>query len=384
MNSEPTTSRSPAPTEDYGTLLDAKLLPPFDINDARYAQEMIISVGDHRESQKWVKKPMPVSQLVLLLAKHHEDMKKEGMAFVLAEILGSQRKKAAVAACYGIGLDIDVGVPGAVIDEAMVKAGYLAIRYTTHSHGKASTKLLKDRITRFAAKNGMDEVNQDSIIRFLREESRWDEGIIKTVEYVGDVQEPEGFMVDVHHVPMPKHRVVLPLSTPFEPTKVAKTHDEGMKLWGQVCYGTADLLGDLPLDRSAIDPSRMFYFARHAPGKPHETTIVGGDLLEWKTLKLGGGTVQAEPGDRKGKSTTEEGRALGRWSIKAAGGFQIVDAIKDNCDDRVRTNGTHKIDIECPFDEEHSDPGNPDDRGCFAVNAGDGLNRSGFSGGSNS
>lgn len=377
--------------EDYGTLNDAKLLTLFSLDDPRYQQEMIVSIGANRESQNWNKKPMSVAQFVALLSAHREDKKKDGLAFVLAEILGAQRKKAAVAGCYGVGLDIDVGVPGAVIDEALIKLGYLGIRYTTHSHAKASTKLLKDRITRWASKNGMDEVNQDTIVRFLREESRWDEGIIKTVEYVGDIQEPEGFMVDIHHIPMPKHRVVLPLAAPFEPTKVAKTHDEGMKMWGQVCYALAKALGDLPLDRSAIDPSRLFYLPRHAPGKPHETSIIGGDLLDWKSLKLegAGATVETTSDDPtmqallnevkdtdkakpKSKSTTEEGRDLGRWSIKAANGFQIVDVIKDHCDDRIRTNGSNKIDIECPFDEEHSDPGNPEDKGCFAVNAGDG------------
>lgn len=380
----------PWEADDYGTLNDAKLLTAFDINDPRYAQEMIISTGGNRESKNWLKKPMPVAQFVALLASHREDKKKDGLAFVLAEILGTERKKAAVAGCYGVGLDIDVGVPGAVIDEALVKMGCLAIRYTTHSHAKASTKLLKDRITRWAAKNGMDEVNQETIVRFLREESRWDEGIIASVDYVGDVQEPEGFMVDIQHIPMPKHRVVLPLAQVFEPTKVAKTHDEGMKMWGLVCHALAKALGDLPLDRSAVDPSRLFYFPRHAPNRPHETSIIGGDLLDWKSLKLDGAADQDPVSDDpamqalltgikadekakpKSKSTTEEGRGLGRWSIKAAGGFQIVDVIKDHCDDRIRTNGAHKIDIECPFDEEHSDPGNPEDKGCFAVNAGDG------------
>jgi hypothetical protein len=369
----------------YGAIGDATLLSPFELDDVRYQQTMTVAIGGNRESKKWNSKPMSVAQFVGLLTNHREDKKKDGMAFVLAEILGSERKKAAVAACYGIGLDIDVGVPGEVIDKALIDLGCLAIRYTTHSHGKTSTKLLKDRVTKWLRKNGEDEVTEAGIIRFLREESRWDETIIASVEYAGDVQEPEGFMVDIHHIPMPKHRVVLPLAEPFVPTTVAKTHDEGMKMWGQACHALARLLGDLPLDRSAVDPSRLFYFPRHAPDRPHQTTIVGGDLLDWRTLDLTGEFNSADLGEygpllaalqaeekRKGKSTTDAGRALGRWSMRNAGGFQIVDVIRDHADDRIRTNGSSKIDIECPFDEEHSDPGNPDDKGCFAVNAGDG------------
>ena len=378
--------------EDHGTLNDAKLLSPFRLDDPRYGQEMTISIGKNRESVQWTPKPMPVWTFVDMLSRHREDKNKDGLSFVLAEIVGNQRKKAAVKACYGVGLDIDVGVSGAVIDEALVGLGCLAVRYTTHSHAKASTKVLKDRIAKWCKKNNVAEgVTQATIERFLREESRWDESIIKTVEYVDDVHDPEGFMVQLDHIPMPKHRVVLPLAAPFVPTAVAKTHDEGMKMWGDVCRALAKALGDLPLDRSAVDPSRLFYFPRHAAKRPFETRIVGGDLLDWKSLELtsSGEIDDAPTGDAaldlllnevktndktkpKSKSTTDEGRALGRWSIKAAGGFQIVDLIKDYAEDRVRTNGAHKIDIECPFDEEHSNPGDPEDKGCFAVSAGDG------------
>lgn len=359
-------------------LNDAEVLAPFSLDDPRYAQDMIVSIGKNRDSMRWQPKSMPISTFVDLLSRHREDKNKDGLGFVLAEIVGNQRKKAAVAKCYGVGLDIDVGVAGAVIDAALVKLGKLAVRYTTHSHGKSTTKVLKDRIAKWCKKNEIAEgVTQASIIRFLREESRWDESIIETVEYVDDVHDPEGFMVQLDHIPMPKHRVVLPLTEPFVPTAVASTHDEGMKMWGDVCRALATALGDLPLDRSAVDPSRLFYFPRHVAARPFEIRIIGGDLLDWKSLDLsaisGAGAVLPSTGHRpKPKSTTQEGRTLGRWSIENAAGFQIVDVIKDHAEERIRTPGAHKIDIECPFDEEHSDPGNPQDKGCFAVNAGDG------------
>lgn len=381
---------APWELETFGALNDAKLLSPFALDDPRYAQDMVVSIGANRESTKWAPKTMPVWQFVDMLSRHREDKNKDGLAFVLAEIVGNQRKKAAVANCYGVGLDIDVGVSGAVIDEALVKLGMLAVRYTTHSHGKATTKLLKDRIAKWCKKNEIDGgVSQETIERFLREDPqmRWDDSIINTVEYVDDVHDPEGFMVQLNHIPMPKHRVVLPLAQPFAPTAVAKTHEDGMKMWGDVCRALAKALGDLPLDRSAVDPSRLFYFPRHSKGRPFEARIIGGDLLDWTTLNLEAGGLDAEPADEwekallnevksnektKSKSTTPEGRDLGRWSIKAAGGFQIVDLIKDHAEDRIRTNGSSKIDIECPFDEEHSNPGDPEDKGCFAVSAGDG------------
>lgn len=376
-------AKAPIPlVQDHGTLNDARLLTPFRLDDPAYAQTMTVSLGSGMESKRWKPEVMPVATFIDMLSRHKEDAKKDGFCFVLAEILGDQRKKTAVKTCYGVGLDIDVGVPGRVIDEALAALGCLAVRYTTHSHGKTKSQFPKDRLIKWCDKNGADLNEPADFARFLSEAEQWDEALIASAEYIGDEQQPSGLMSLVTHAPFPKHRVVLPLSEAFEPAKVARTHADGMKMWGQVCYGVAARLGDLPFDKACIDPSRLFYFPRHAAGRPYETTIVGGTLLNWRDLDLTGDTAEpgswegllnaefAEPTKSKSKSTTDEGRALGRWSIKAAGGFQIVDLIRDHADDRIRTSGSEKIDIECPFDEEHSNAGDPEDRACFAVNAG--------------
>jgi len=364
-----------------GTLNDARLLTPYDPDDPAYAQEMIITSGASRDAPKWRPQPMTVTTFVELISKHREDPRKDGPAFVLADIVGETRRKVAVKACYGVGLDIDVGMPGAVIDDALVKMGRLAVRYSTHSHGKTTTLIRKDRLIRYADKAGVD-LDASTVARFLTEQERWDEVLVATADYVGDRHEPEGLMAQIDHAPMPKHRVVMPLAEPFVITEVAKTQDEGMRLWTEVPKALARALGDLPLDKAALDPSRLFYFPRHANGRPHEITIVGGPLLDWRDLDLKGSdgddfaaALEREvgAGTSKGRSTTPEGQALGKWSVGAAGGFQIADVIRDHAEDRIRTEGSTKIEVECPFDEEHSNPGDPDDRACFAINAGDGT-----------
>lgn len=381
---------APWDSADYGTLNDARLLTPLDLTAPEYQQPMKVSLGAGVDSKRWKVEQMPVATLVDLLSTHRESPHKDGLAFVLAEIIGDQRKKVAVKACYGVGLDIDVGVPGHIIDEALVKLGCLAVRYTTHSHYKTKTGFLKSRLIKWCDKNNLDLEKPVDFARFLREEAEWDETMIESAEYIGDEHVQEGLMAYVTHDPFPKHRVVLPLSEAFEPAVVARTHEEGMKLWADVCRGLAKALGDLPMDRSAVDPSRLFYFPRHAANRPFETTIVGGRLLRWQELDLSlaedvsdidpdslegrllNEIAASEKERPKSKSTTDAGKALGRWSIKYAGGFQIADVIRDHADDRIRTHGANKIDIECPFDEEHSNAGDLDDRACMAVNAGDG------------
>ncbi|USN15419.1 hypothetical protein KIKIMORA_02730 [Brevundimonas phage vB_BpoS-Kikimora] len=387
---QPVTADAAAPweSEDYGQIKDARLLTPLDLEDPAYAQEMVISIGAGVDSKKWAPKTMTVANFLGLLSEHHVSPHKDGFAFVLAEILGDQRKKTAVSKCYGIGLDIDVGVTGAVIDAALKELGCLAVRYTTHSNGKTKSRFPKNRLVKWADKNNADVSDPEDLARFLREEEHWDEALIASVEYIGDEQLPEGLMAFFSHDPFPKHRIVLPLAEPFAPAFDARTHEEGMRKWGDLCRALARSLG-LVMDKSAVDPSRLFYFPRHPAGLPFDTSFVGGPLLNWRDLELNGEGEALDPGSyeaqllndvsegedkakTKSKSTTEKGRKLGKWSIKCAGGFQIVDLIRDHAEDRIRTNGANKIDIECPFDDEHSNAGDPEDRACFAVNAGDG------------
>jgi hypothetical protein len=360
-----------------GVYDDAQIMTPFDEADPALTRQMVISTGAHKNSTEWKPKTMTIGAFVALLCRHPENPKKDGPAFVLAEIVGPNRRKVAVRACYGVGLDIDVGTPGAVIDAQLAKLGCLAVRYTTHSHGKTRTEFKKDRLIKAAEKAGR-ALDEAFIFDFLREEEHWDEAILKTASYVGDEHMPEGMMALIEHAPMPKHRVVLPFAEPFVIADVAPTQDEGMRLWTQVPKALARLLGDLPLDKSGVDPSRLFYFPRHAKDKPWETALFGGPLLDWRTLDLEEkvdafeAALVQEFDKGKGRSTTDAGKKLGRWSMKAAHGFQIADVIRDYAEDRIRTNGANKLDIECPFDSEHSNPGDPEDRACMVVNAGDG------------
>lgn len=371
-----------APTA-LGTFNDATILAPFDPTDPILEQPFKFAVGGNRLSKDWkTQQNATLGMFLGLMTLHKKAPKKDGLGVVLGEIVGTQRTKSAVKALYGVGLDIDVGVPGVDIDLALSKLGVMAVRYSTHSHSKATTKITKDTI----AKKYGGVVNEENIRHYLRNEKRWVQAMVDTVEYVTDEHEAEGLMAVLSHDAMPKCRVILPFAEPFYPASAADTHAAGMAMWNKVPPAVSRLLGlELAFDRAAVDPSRLFYTPRHAEGKPFEAVIFGGPLLDWKTLDLDAAAskddftaaLEAElalnsNGTSKGKSTTREGQDLGRWSIKAAGGFQIVDVIRDHAEDRIRTNGSTKIDIECPFDEDHSNPGDPEDRGCFAVNAGDG------------
>jgi Family of unknown function (DUF5906) len=354
------------------TYHDARLLTPFDPEDARYQQEIKISFGPNAEAKTWIPKSMSIAAFIERLAEHREG-KKDGPAFVTGEVIGKRRVKAAMKGLYAVGLDIDCGIPSATVDAAMVKRNCLAIRYTTHSHFRDRTELKLDPITKWA--KGA-EIDDDLIQRYLREEKHWAEEILLSARFVGQDHTERGLMGFVEHAPMAKHRVVFPFAAPFVIADEAKgtTQQAAMDKWSKVPLALAESLG-LPIDKTGVDPSRLFFTPRHARNRPWEITITGGALLDWRDLTLEDPLEElAREGARSGgKSKTDAGRELGRdWSRDRAEGFQIVDVLRNECPDKIRRESGAGVNIECPFDDSHSNSGDPEDSACWAVNAGEG------------
>lgn len=360
--------------EDLGSYADATIMAPYDESDPVLAQEMIVSFGANTFSKNWQPKSMPIGAFIAQLCQHREGQK-DGPAYVLGDMLPGQRTKVRVKALYGVGIDVDVGTSSATIDAALKKFGFMAVRYTTHSHLKTKTDIKKDVIVKWCEKemDGADYEDDEVLRAYMLKKGLLAEDIAKTVEYLGTEHKDGGIMVTVAHAAIPKHRIVVPLSTAFDIGKEGKTQNEAMDKWAKVPTALAREL-NVPLDKSCLDPSRLFYLPRHAKGKPFEISLFGGKLFDWTKLVLDD-PFEAEIAKlTKGtsKSKTDAGRDLGRWSMKAAHGFQIVQVLEEHADDKLRHQVSSGFEIECPFDDLHSNAGDTEDRACLAVNAGDG------------
>jgi hypothetical protein len=174
---------------------------------------------------------------------------------------------------------------------------------------------------------------------------------------------------------MPKHRIVIPFAVPFEIGKEGATQKAAMAKWTKLLEALAALLG-MPIDKSGTDPGRLFYAPRHDKGKPFEISLFGGPLFDWRTLVLDDPfeELMNELGKSKSKSVTQDGLALGKWAYERARGFQLADVIRDFASDKIRGSASSGYNVECPFDENHSNAGDPDDRACYVVNAAQGGN----------
>jgi len=358
----------------FQTYNDARIITPYNESDYE-GRQITVSIGPNQYAKNWKPQKLPLAGLIHQFTKHQIG-KKDGLAVVLADMVPGQRTKKTIKTCTAIGLDIDTGTPSAVVDKAIAKLGCLAIRATTHSHGKRSSEISKDEILKFHP--GADEITSEMIREFLREKKHWDRSIIDSVEFVEEDHTEKGIVCRISHVEMDKHRVIVPLLHPYVIADQGRTQLEAVAKWGKVPAALATKL-QVPFDRSCTDPSRLYYLPRHDKGRPFEISLFGGPLFDLASLALDNEfdaiASEFEKAAKGGsKSVTPEGRALGRWWKKYAHGFQIMDVIDQYAPEKKRSKASSGYNIECPFDEDHSNASDRSDQACFAVNAAEGGN----------
>lgn len=348
----------------------------FAEGDKRLKRKLKVSTGSGKDCKVWKTKDIAVGELIAVMSKHRVG-KKDGAAIVLGELAGGRRVKSAVKAAYGIGLDIDVGMSGAELDELLTKFGRLAVRHTTHSHLKALTSIRETDLTRWLKKSDEhDDINDASARAYLQHKAKLLPEIVEGAHIVATEHRESGVMIDVEHAPVEKHRIIFPFAHPYVVADQGG-QEEALKMWKRMPARLADRIGAIPIDEAATDPSRLFYLPRHEKNRPHESAIFAGPLLDWEELlKLDPMEEIAERliTDQKhtGKTQTDEGRALIGWYKRRGEGFQLAEVVDAYADDRIRSRDGTKVIAECPFDEYHSNAGDPDDVAFFCVNAGDG------------
>ncbi len=351
---------------------DARVFAPYDDSEPQYSQEIVVSFGANADARDWKPATIPIGQLVAMLAVHQVG-RKDGPAFVFGEVIGGRRLKNAMKALYGVGLDIDTGLAPEIIDAKLAAMGCLALRYTTHSNGATTTEFKKDMVLQHVAKfAGNADIDDDVMRRFVREVKFWEADVAASVKVDEIVHVAAGVVVRIHHKPIAKNRVVIPFADPFVVMDEGATQKEATDKWSKIPLALARDLG-IQIDRTGIDPSRLFYLPRHDKGTTKfDISIHGGTLYDWRTLNLDDGVEQiARDFGAKGKSKTDGGRALGKWAHDHAHGLLIADLIRGRAPDHLRNEVAQGVEITCPFDQGHSNAGDPDDRACLASNAGD-------------
>lgn len=146
---------------------------------------------------------------------------------------------------------------------------------------KTVTEISQSRFYTWAKNAGIKPETEDldQLRAFLAEVRGYRPEIIASVSSATERMAEGGIKVFIEHAPIPKFRIVLPLAHPYEFQQKGLSHQDTIKSWGRKIFGMANHLG-IKIDTACIDPSRLFYAARHAAGRPFEVHLIGGELLD--------------------------------------------------------------------------------------------------------
>lgn len=365
-------------TEPTSTFNDALIFGDLKTVESYLSEPITLAFGKNREAKKWRNTEMKIGEFIASLTEHKEARKKDGAAYLQGELVAPTRSANNVRQLDLLILDMDTGQPMDVIRERLINQNIFAVLYTTHSHGANVTEISKNALRKTLKLEKDERIEKAHVIHYLRSAKSYDDSIIKSIGEIEERHVEGGIKLFVHHDPMDKFRIVMPLKVPFVVAEEAESQSDAIAKWKAKYAGAADLL-EAFCDSSCVDPSRLFYAPAHAPGAEYRVEIVVGEFIDYEDLKDSSfkqaGKIdnpwEIASGREEGGSLDLENRWLMRFATKYAERFMIADFIKDY-DDDIRKDEGEKVSVECPFDEDHTDAGNPEDMGFFATNPGEG------------
>ncbi|TGU56912.1 MULTISPECIES: DUF927 domain-containing protein [unclassified Mesorhizobium] len=337
-----------------------------------------ISTASGREAREWkTHAEARFGDLIQTVFSKHLAGKKDGNSIVTGTLGPSKRRtKQNVLANYLLGLDVDSGASMEETFQTVREMGLTAIFYTTFNHGTPEVEIAYDKFHRWATKSALSTEPTDELVRrYMREESNYVADACDSAEFVKKTHE-DGMKIVVRTKPIDKFRILFPLEKPFVYAQQNGAHKDVIQLWESKVLGMGRSLG-IEIDRVARDPSRLFYLPRHSKGSTnHRIMLTCGRLLRIEDIPSANvrERVSNDPFDRAAHAlggTSGKSGSLEKWARERAAGFDIASLFRDHCEDRIReTQTTEKLTTDCPYDDDHSNPGDPEDKGTFVQSAG--------------
>ncbi|MFO6463102.1 DUF927 domain-containing protein [Jannaschia sp. KMU-145] len=315
----------------------------------------------------------PVTRNGAGLTRHVEAAKKEGPCIVFGALVGKDRRADAVVSVAALGLDQDDGPPIEATAARLEAAGIACLIQSTFNDGTTTIKLKRDAVMNT---QGLTQAPTDEDVRgYLRGLGKYRDEVCDAAEVEGEVHESGGLMLIVRVPPLRKARFIFPLTRAVTITDTAPTHREAKELFADKVMGLAIEVVGIPPDTSCTDPSRAFYLARHPEGEEPLSILVRGKPLDYDDIPaVSKRDYLAERRSRQSgrksgggfDALSEDGSEWKAWVAENARRFLIADALEERARRRVSAD---KIELECPYDHEHSNPGDPNDTAFYVENA---------------
>jgi len=356
-------------------------------------RKLALTVSKSAKMKRWDGKvELSLEDLTASLAKPRTDGNKDGVCLIGGQLAGDQRKAQAVVHCDVLIYDIDGGQTLAEVEKIIDDTGVYGLIYTTFSNLTTKTRIQADHYETWAKRAGEAfPPNLDSMVAYLKSHKKehiaaahpeFDPKADLERFYVHD---SEGHAYVVHHDPIEKFRVMLPLAERLIMTELGIGSRRSINAYKSIYHGVGQALG-LKYDHACEDPSRLHYFPSVRKGEEgnYQARVCGttAKLLNVKNYP------RVEVKDKNTKTTAEGKRVpitTADFRVNDKNGVPIdllkweknnfdfdIEGLLTNCldddmlkEDRAGKDGFH---ITCPFEDNHSSTGG---LGTFCAN-GDG------------
>ncbi len=366
---------TPLPTGRFG---DAILIGT--LSDAALDTTLVVGYspkGRQTGPGKWKNLSITLGQLLAHKLSKHVAGEKDGECLLQGEAIDGERRAQAMRANDLLILDLDTGDDIEQVKARLVELGRFAVIWTTHSHLKPITEVNKDAVMKWAS---TEEPTIDHAAGYLRDIRQYQPHILKDAKLLSTQHTKEGVMLRVQHQPLPKLRVLTVLAESFVFAERAGGQRKAIEEWKERYAGFANLIGAY-YDRSCVDPSRLMYLPRHPEGSTnHSITIIAGKSLDLETIervKIGSDRApkneyEAAANDMGADRERKDYATAGLLPFVARHGAQFDAAdflmgFEPENHRGDRTSGPGHI-HRCPFDDDHSNAGDGDDRGFYVIN----------------
>ena len=378
------TADGSAPNEESTHINDAEVLGVETPEMVELLQQDVVFMtgelwdqGDRRNTPagKWKRNEMPWMTLLTAdwspLTKHGKSTNKQGKSIVLGETIDGNRNAESVKNLHAIVIDVDSGPKVDDVVAKLEKLGLFALVYTSFNHNKTKVVLKHDDVVR---KMKLDDTpNRVQVIEYLRvhHKDRYDEDFLENIEIVDARKHgPKGLQIVLETPPLHKFRIVLPLQQPVELAALGTTATQWKDAWANIVTGfVVNELG-VSFDSTSCDVNRLFYTPRPAEGKEWYCVIIQGKPLNVDDIQPHSKneylknrdndpfSVGDNNDDRPPLCLTPSGKSLNKYHSEYKDRFLITELLLAECPDKVRREvGDGKLEIECPFEHEHSTEG---------------------------
>ena len=297
------------------------------------------------------------------LTCHLERKKKGYMPVLFGSSAGNERNAKAIKTKETLELDVDSGDSLGKAEERIEELGLAALAYTSFNDGATKSLYTRDAVLQ---KLGIERDPTDEDMReYLINLGKHTSEHIASVKVVNPhLHTAEGVKVEVAHAPLEKFRLVFPLTETLTITDLATTHRLAQMRYASLVRGLAQMIGVIP-DESCVDVSRAFYAPSHPPNADYHIAVIRGRGLTIEELP--------EIGKERSKNVRDSvDREFKRWAAQNGKRLEVARLIESECPERIREDKNSLLVVECPFDHEHSNAGDPDDSACHVRDA-DGL-----------